>query len=55
MPSKTFRCPECGYSVAVNDGLTKHAGDLFGLIGCLNTDEHEDGEPLVMHHQGDFE
>lgn len=39
-----YQCPGCGNRVEAPPGLQWE-------VGCLNEDEHDDDESLVMHEQ----
>lgn len=39
-------CPGCGYEVKIGRDIYK---PFESGVGCMNTEEHEDGEPLVMY------
>ena len=46
MPTK-YTCPGCGFSVFVPNQASANIGP-YEEMGCNNTEEHEDGEVLVM-------
>lgn len=48
----TYKCPDCGAEVLVPDKANAMLGPMEEL-GCNNTDEHDDGEPLVMWEADD--
>lgn len=48
MPTE-FACPGCGSTVLIPNRAAQLIQDWNDeYVGCDNTDEHDDGEPLVM-------
>lgn len=44
--STVLFCPGCGNEVKIPRGSYQPFDDG---VGCMNTEEHEDGEPLTMY------
>lgn len=47
----TFYCPGCDNRISIRGSAIASVGDEFGNVGCLNSEDHEDGEPLVMYEE----
>ena len=47
MSKELYRCPGCGNEVIATEGQSWD-------IGCNNTEEHDDGEPLIMFSKGEW-
>lgn len=47
---RIFECPGCDNKISINGDALMDVG-RFGVVGCMNEEDHDDGEPLVMYEE----